>query len=240
MAHLIVDSYADTLGMETRMHVLLPERLQGKARTLYLLHGMSDDEGTWMRRTAIDRYAEEKDLAVVMPDGGLGWYTDMHIGFPWFTYITQELPAICRSFFPNMSEKREDTFVAGLSMGGYGALKCALRAPETYCARGRARLLGGRLRPGAGHRGERKRPLRGFGPPGRVRQGAAQALHVVRHGGWALRPERAPARPPARQGLRPHLRGEPGRPPVEVLGRKDPDGAFLAADFQTGEELKGG
>ena len=78
MAHLIVDFYADALGVETRMHVLLPERLSGKsAKTLYLLHGMSDNEGTWMRRTAIDRYAEEKELAVVMPDGGLGWYTDM-------------------------------------------------------------------------------------------------------------------------------------------------------------------
>ena len=76
MAHLIVDFYADALGVETRMHVLLPQRLTGRAKTLYLLHGMSDDEGTWMRRTAIDRYAEEKELAVVMPDGGLGWYTD--------------------------------------------------------------------------------------------------------------------------------------------------------------------
>ena len=132
MAHLIVDSYADTLGMETRMHVLLPERLQGKARTLYLLHGMSDDEGTWMRRTAIDRYAEEKDLAVVMPDGGLGWYTDMHRGLAWFKFVSGELPALCRRFFPILSGRREDTFIGGLSMGGYGALKCGLRAPQTF------------------------------------------------------------------------------------------------------------
>ena len=77
MAHLVVDYYADALGMQTRMHVLLPQRqTAGKVKTLYLLHGMSDDEGTWMRRTSIDRYAEEKGLAVVMPDGGLGWYTD--------------------------------------------------------------------------------------------------------------------------------------------------------------------
>ena len=44
MAHLVVDFYSDTLGMETRMHVLLPECLtEGKAKTLYLLHGMSDN-----------------------------------------------------------------------------------------------------------------------------------------------------------------------------------------------------
>ena len=90
MAHLVVDFYSDTLGMETRMHVLLPECLaEGKAKTLYLLHGMSDNEGLWMRRTSIDRYAAAKNLAVIMPDGGLGWYTDMHCGLPYFTFVAK-------------------------------------------------------------------------------------------------------------------------------------------------------
>lgn len=133
MAHLVVDYYADALGVQTRMHVLLPQRLAaGKAKTLYLLHGMSDDEGTWMRRTSIERYAEEKGLAVVMPDGGLGWYTDMYRGLAWFKFISGELPALCRRFFPILSDKREDTYIGGNSMGGYGALKCALRAPQTF------------------------------------------------------------------------------------------------------------
>ena len=133
MAHLVVDYYADALGMQTRMHVLLPQRqTAGKVKTLYLLHGMSDDEGTWMRRTSIDRYAEEKGLAVVMPDGGLGWYTDMYRGLAWFKFISGELPALCRRFFPILSDRREDTFIGGLSMGGYGALKCGLRAPQTF------------------------------------------------------------------------------------------------------------
>ena len=133
MAHLVVDYYADALGVQTRMHVLLPQRLAaGKAKTLYLLHGMSDDEGTWMRRTSIERYAEEKGLAVVMPDGGLGWYTDMYRGLAWFKFISGELPALCRRFFPILSDKREDTWIGGNSMGGYGALKCALRAPQTF------------------------------------------------------------------------------------------------------------
>ena len=133
MAHLVVDYYADALGVQTRMHVLLPQRLAaGKAKTLYLLHGMSDDEGTWMRRTSIERYAEEKGLAVVMPDGGLGWYTDMYRGLAWFRFISEELPALCRRFFPIISDKRGDTWIGGNSMGGYGALKCALRAPQTF------------------------------------------------------------------------------------------------------------
>ena len=133
MAHLVVDYYADALGVQTRMHVLLPQRLAaGKAKTLYLLHGMSDDEGTWMRRTSIERYAEEKGLSVVMPDGGLGWYTDMYRGLAWFKFISGELPALCRRFFPILSDNREDTYIGGNSMGGYGALKCALRAPRTF------------------------------------------------------------------------------------------------------------
>ena len=133
MAHLVVDYYADALGVQTRMHVLLPQRPAAeKAKTLYLLHGMSDDEGTWMRRTSIERYAEEKGLAVVMPDGGLGWYTDMYRGLAWFRFISEELPALCRRFFPILSDKREDTWIGGNSMGGYGALKCALRAPQTF------------------------------------------------------------------------------------------------------------
>lgn len=133
MAHLVVDYYADALGVQTRMHVLLPQRLAaGKAKTLYLLHGMSDDEGTWMRRTSIERYAEEHGLAVVMPDGGLGWYTDMYRGLAWFRFVSEELPALCRRFFPILSDKREDTYIGGNSMGGYGALKCALRAPRTF------------------------------------------------------------------------------------------------------------
>lgn len=143
MALLHVDFFSDVLGMCTQMDVILPENtrgqigMEGKAadtgwKTLYLLHGMSDDHTIWQRRTSIERYAADKGIAVVMPTTYLGWYTDMHIGFNYFTFITEELPAICRNFFPNMSSRREDTYAAGLSMGGYGALKCGLRAGQTF------------------------------------------------------------------------------------------------------------
>jgi putative tributyrin esterase len=143
MALLHVDFFSDVLGMCTQMDVILPEAthgqigMEGKAadngwKTLYLLHGMSDDHTIWQRRTSIERYAADKGIAVVMPTTHLGWYTDMHLGFDYFTFITQELPAICRNFFPNMSSRREDTYAAGLSMGGYGALKCGLRAGGTF------------------------------------------------------------------------------------------------------------
>ncbi|NLF28123.1 MAG: esterase family protein [Clostridiales bacterium] len=133
MAHLDVNFYSEALGAATRMQVLLPEgMLRGRARTLYLLHGMSDDESAWMRRTSIERYAAQKGLAVVMPFGGLGWYTDMRRGPKWFSFLTEELPARCRALFPMLSGRREDTFAAGLSMGGYGALKCGLRAGNVF------------------------------------------------------------------------------------------------------------
>jgi putative tributyrin esterase len=101
-------------------------------KTLYLLHGMSDDHTIWQRRTSIERYAADKGIAVVMPTTHLGWYTDMYRGLKYFTFISDELPKVCRQMFPNLSPNREDTYAAGLSMGGYGALKCGLRAPEVF------------------------------------------------------------------------------------------------------------
>jgi putative tributyrin esterase len=143
MALLHVNFFSNVLGMAMNMDVILPEKTQGqigmegnasgeKYKTLYLLHGMSDDHTIWQRRTSIERYASEYNLAVVMPTTHLGWYTDMYHGHKYFTYIAKELPEICRWFFPNMSDKREDTYAAGLSMGGYGALKLGLNAPETF------------------------------------------------------------------------------------------------------------
>lgn len=143
MALLHVDFFSETLGMCMNMDVILPQRANGQIGinsnagdtfpTLYLLHGMSDDHTIWQRRTSIERYVSDMNLAVVMPSTHLGFYTDMNHGHNYFTYITKELPAVCRSFFRGMSERREDTFVAGLSMGGYGAIKAALGC-DTFCA----------------------------------------------------------------------------------------------------------
>ena len=121
--------------MCVQMDVILPQRARpsdAKYPSLYLLHGMSDDHTIWQRRTSIERYVEGKDLAVIMPCTHLGWYTDMHRGGKYWSYISEELPAICADFFPNISQRREDTYAAGLSMGGYGALKLGLRASGKF------------------------------------------------------------------------------------------------------------
>lgn len=145
MALMTVNFYSEALGMQTEVLVILPQKsalgeigIQSKAdgtayKTLYLLHGLSDDQTIWMRRTSIERYAAEYGICVVMPCGGRSFYCDMKHGLAYYTFIAKELPRRIREFF-RVSDKREDTFIAGLSMGGYGALKLALREPETFCA----------------------------------------------------------------------------------------------------------
>lgn len=144
MALMHVDFFSNVLGMCTQMDVILPQQTTGQIGmegtagstfpTLYLLHGMSDDQTIWQRRTSIERYVSDLGIAVVMPTTHLAWYTDTQYGYRYFDYISRELPEICRSFFKGMSDRREDTFVAGLSMGGYGAMKLGLRASETFSA----------------------------------------------------------------------------------------------------------
>lgn len=145
MARVELQSFSEALGMQMSLEVILPEIRQGigleggawngdtKLPTLYLLHGMSDDESIWGRRTALERYAADKKLAIVMPTTHLGQYTDEVYGLPYYQYIAHEVPAICERYFP-LSTAREDRFVAGLSMGGYGALKIGLREHRRFAA----------------------------------------------------------------------------------------------------------
>lgn len=137
MALLHVNFFSEVLGMCMEMDVILPQetkRLIGmdsvvsseNYKTVYLLHGLSDDQTIWQRRTSIERYASGLGIAVVMPTTHRAFYTDTTYGLKYWTYISEELPKICHEFFPRMSEKREDNLVAGLSMGGYGAWKMAL------------------------------------------------------------------------------------------------------------------
>lgn len=142
MAFIQLQFHSDALMMQVSAHVILPERAttmigmeangESTFKTLYLLHGLSDDHSIWMRRTSIERYASEYNIAVVMPSVCRSWYTDSISGERYLTYVTEELPNKCRSFFNGMSEKPEDNIVAGLSMGGYGAIKCALTRPDRF------------------------------------------------------------------------------------------------------------
>lgn len=144
MALCRCDFFSDVLGMSVSMDVILPQHARrqigmagggaGSRRpVLYLLHGLSDDHTIWQRRTSIERYAAKYALTVIMPNAHRSFYADMARGYRYWTFISDELPSITRSFF-SVSARREDTFAAGLSMGGYGALKLALRCPDRFAA----------------------------------------------------------------------------------------------------------
>ncbi len=100
---------------------------------LWLLHGLSDDHTIWLRRTSIERYAQDRGIAVVMPNGHRSFYCDMFRGGAYQTFLQEELPGLMRSFFP-LSTEREQNAVAGLSMGGYGAAKWLLQKPQEFIA----------------------------------------------------------------------------------------------------------
>ena len=128
--------FSETLRLGVGLNVLLPPKRTDPLAplpVLYLLHGLSDDHSTWLRRTSIERYAEAYDLAVVMPEVARSFYTNMVHGLNYWTFLSEELPAILKSWFPQIAG-RDQTFAAGLSMGGYGALKLALRRPDLVCA----------------------------------------------------------------------------------------------------------
>lgn len=136
--------FSEVLGINASMNVILPQEpfsqtgmsnksYEKKHPALFLLHGLSDDHTIWLRRTSIERYAEGYGIAVIMPCVHRSFYTDMSKGYRYWTFISEELPTIARSFFP-LSERREDNFVAGLSMGGYGAFKLAMSCPDKFAA----------------------------------------------------------------------------------------------------------
>ncbi len=139
--------YSKVLGMQTRIAVVLPTFTGGrkdasieeiypkgrKFRTLYVLHGGSDDCTYYYRNTSIERLANEGGFAVVMPEVLLSFYCDMKHGAKYFTYLSEELPAVVEAIFP-LSAKREDRFVVGNSMGSHGTMKWALRRPDFFAA----------------------------------------------------------------------------------------------------------
>src|SRR4051794_9708945 len=136
MALIHCSFFSEVLGVSTHAEVILPQdaALSGEPLpVLYLLHGRSDDETAWLRWSSIERHVDGLGLAVVMPNAARSFYTDQAVGYDYFSYITEELPGIMRGFFP-LSAERADTFVAGLSMGGYGAFSWALRKPHTVAA----------------------------------------------------------------------------------------------------------
>ena len=132
MAVMKIEYYSQVLDMEWGVNVLYPDANRVEEPDckdipiLYLLHGMSGNHNSWLKRTNVERLLRGTNLIVVMPNTSNGWYTDTQYGFDYYTALAEELPKILKRFFPNITSKREKTFIAGLSMGGYGCFKLAL------------------------------------------------------------------------------------------------------------------
>lgn len=124
----------NSLQKMTSMMVLVPEKVEGPFSVLYLLHGLSDDHTAWTRRTSLERYFSGLPLIIVMPNGERGWYTDAagipHSNFE--SFIVKDVVDFIDNTFPTV-RKRDGRMIAGLSMGGYGAVKLALKYPNLYC-----------------------------------------------------------------------------------------------------------
>jgi len=140
MAFVHIDHLARSTQVNLPLNLIIPDpvRMQGipvrQRKVLYLLHGLSDDASAWQRNTNIETLANDYGLVVVMPSVGRSFYTDQPTsGMNYFTYIVEEIPQYLADVF-DLKPKREDTFMAGLSMGGYGAMKAALLHPELYSA----------------------------------------------------------------------------------------------------------
>lgn len=129
--HLSSDN---SLQKMTSVMALIPEKMKGPFPVLYLLHGLSDDHTAWTRRTSLERYLSGLPLIVIMPNGERGWYTDAanipHSKFE--SVIVSDLIEFVDNTFPTIAS-REGRMTAGLSMGGYGAIKLAVKYPNLFC-----------------------------------------------------------------------------------------------------------
>ena len=142
MAFLTVNFMSEALMRTVTVNVILPadklvfpgmpEPSYSDFPTLYLLHGVFGNHTDWVCGTRVQRWAEEKGLAVVMPAGENAFYLDHEASHANYgDFVGRELPKVMRRMF-HLSERREDTFVAGLSMGGYGALRNGLKYHDTF------------------------------------------------------------------------------------------------------------
>lgn len=136
-----LDVASEVLGGVTSLTALLPDAAATLSRpgrapssgVLYVLHGLGEDDGAWLRRSRLAERVAGRDLAVVLPRIGSSFGVDEAEGKPYGTYLAEELPDLVERHL-GLAPGRERTAVAGASMGGYAALRWALRDPARFAA----------------------------------------------------------------------------------------------------------
>ena len=146
MATMTLKFFSPALQTKTNINILIPtpestlsghqETFEECAKTgpfpvLYLLHGTFGDEGDWTRFSRIEDYARKYNIIVVMPNCENSCYRNTPAAKNYYTYVTEELPQLISWMLP-ASTKREDTYIAGLSMGGSGAFMLGMSRPDLY------------------------------------------------------------------------------------------------------------
>lgn len=145
MALLKINFESQYLANNHQVYIILPDKPRDltpaafygsgkKYKALWLLHGTYGDQTDWVRKSNIELYAEEKNLAVIMPPALNSNYSNWDhtmLGFQMFDYLTQELMPLVYGWLP-VSDRREDNFIAGLSMGGRGTCVYAFNHPELF------------------------------------------------------------------------------------------------------------
>ncbi len=139
MAFISSNFYSAALGQEVDLEIYLPNDYTNKTSisqpqaVIYFLHGLSRSQKYFKELSATNRYARDNQLAVVYISAPQSWYSDMVHGMKYYTYITEELPKLLKSMY-GLEFPREKTFLAGLSMGGYGTWKIGLSRPDMFSA----------------------------------------------------------------------------------------------------------
>lgn len=131
MAVSHIEFYSEKLEMKTRVNVILPEHFDKDGQVLLLLHGLGDDENAWLEQTRIVSYASESNITIIMPRVDRSYYTTSVGGPKYFEYVSQEILQRCQEWF-NIPNNEEQIFIAGISMGGFGALKVGLTNPKKF------------------------------------------------------------------------------------------------------------
>lgn len=133
MAWLQIDLFSKNLIRSVPVQAVLPaERSEGPFRTLYLLCGMLGDNAEWLLHDDLEELSIRHKLCVVTVSGENAFYTDHPLsGTRWCDFVGRELIEMTRELLP-LSDKPEDTLIAGESMGGFGALHTGMTYAETF------------------------------------------------------------------------------------------------------------
>lgn len=133
MARFDIGYRSPLMERTVQLTVIIPDECTGgDVPLLYLLHGMHGDHTAWTRGTLVERYVRERKIAVVMADAENSYYANQVYGYDYYGFFTKELPEFLHRWFAQLTTDPKKTYVAGLSMGGYGALLLGLSNPQAY------------------------------------------------------------------------------------------------------------